>query len=88
MNEAIQSEETARRILQNQRTILEQNAKILAFQETLTTEKESTANAKSVVPAIVKVSSNYKNLGILPQFIKLYITQSTTSNSLLSPFHI
>ncbi|CAB4028332.1 Hypothetical predicted protein, partial [Paramuricea clavata] len=53
MNEAIQSEETAR-ILQNQRTILEQNAKILAFQETFTKENGSTANAKSVVPAIVK----------------------------------
>jgi hypothetical protein len=60
MNEVIQSEETARRILQNQRTLLEQNAKILAFQETFTKEKESTANAKSVVPAIVKVSSNDK----------------------------
>ena len=52
MNEVIQSEETARRILQNQRTLLEQNAKILAFQETFTKEKESTANAKSVVKFI------------------------------------
>lgn len=60
MNEAIQSEETARRILQNQRTILEQNAKILAFQEAFRKEKENTATAKSVVPAIVKVSSNDK----------------------------
>jgi hypothetical protein len=62
MIEGIQSEETARRILQNQRTILEQNAKILAFQETITKEKEGTANSKSVVPATVKVSSNDKKL--------------------------
>ena len=55
MNETFQNEEMARRILQNQRTILEQNAKILAFQEGLEKRNENTAGRKKAVPAVVKV---------------------------------
>lgn len=54
MNETFQNEEMARRILQNQRTILEQNAKILAFQEGLEKRNENTAGRKAV-PAVIKV---------------------------------
>ena len=55
MNETFQNEEMARRILHNQRTILEQNAKILAFQEGLEKRNKNTAGRNEAVPAVVKV---------------------------------
>ena len=59
MNEAFRNEEMARRILQNQRAILEQNAKILANQEANTckvAQENFPKKQRDVVPAIVKVS--------------------------------
>ena len=59
MNEAFINEEMARRILQNQRAILEQNAKILSNQETNKAAQENfPKKQRDVVPAIVKVSLN------------------------------
>ena len=57
MNEAFRNEEMARRILQNQRAILEQNAKILANQEANKVAQENfPKKQRDVVLAIVKVS--------------------------------
>lgn len=59
MNEAFMTEEMARRILQNQRAILEQNAKILANQKANTAAQENfPKKQRDVVLAIVKVSLN------------------------------
>ena len=60
MNETFQNEEMARRIVQNQRTILEQNSKILANQDAIkATQESNTVNSqREVVPAIVKVKLN------------------------------
>ena len=59
MNKAFRNEEMARRILQNQRAILEQNAKILANQEAnKVTHENFPKKQRDVVPAIVKVSLN------------------------------
>ena len=52
------NEEMARRILQNQRAILEQNAKILANQEANKAVQENLSKKQSLVPAIVKVILN------------------------------
>ena len=61
MNETFQNEEMARRILQNQRTILEQNSKILANQDAIkATQESNTVNSqRQVVPAIFKVKLNH-----------------------------
>ena len=61
MNETFQNEEMERRILQNQRTILEQNSKILANQDAIkATQESNTVNSqRQVVPAIVKVKLNH-----------------------------
>jgi hypothetical protein len=56
LNDTPSSEEMAKRILQNQRTILEQNAKIIAFQEAQKVQQENEqVNKRADVPAIVKV---------------------------------
>ena len=61
MNEIFQNEEMARRILQNQRTISEQNSEILANQDAIKASQESnTVNSqRQVAPAIVKVKLNH-----------------------------
>ena len=57
MNEAFMNEEMARRILQNQRAILEQNRKTLTNQEANKAAQENLPKKqRDVVPAIVKVS--------------------------------
>ena len=56
LNDTPRSEEMTKRILQNQRTILEQNAKIIAFQEAQKVQQENEqVNKRADVPAIVKV---------------------------------
>lgn len=58
-----QNEEVMRKILQNQRLIMEQNAKILQQQERAREEdNESNRIARDKVPLIVKVSTTNSDI--------------------------
>ena len=58
INEAISNQDLGRSLLQNQRTIIEQNAKIIAQQAELRkAEAEDGGRRKEKVPSFVKVST-------------------------------